>query len=124
MDRKFIMTGLVYAMIGMLLGVYMGASQNHGQYDTHTHVLMLGFIVSFIYGLCHKLWLNNNSSKLAVVQFYVHQLATLILVVSLFLLYGNFIEVVTVGPVLGVASVAAFVGMILMFILFLKTPTR
>jgi hypothetical protein len=119
-DRKFIVTALSYAVVGMALGVYMGASQDHGEFVTHAHIMLLGFVVSFIYGLCHKLWLNNDTSRLAVVQFYVHQVATLILVSGLFLYYGNFVPEATIGPVLGVSSTTAFIGMVLMFILFLK----
>jgi hypothetical protein len=119
-DRKFIVTALSYAVVGMALGVYMGASQDHGEFVTHAHIMLLGFVVSFIYGLCHKLWLNNDTSKLAVVQFYVHQVATLVMVSGLFLYYGNFVPETTIGPVLGASSTTAFIGMVLMFILFLK----
>ncbi|MGO8756125.1 MAG: hypothetical protein ACLQHK_12945 [Gallionellaceae bacterium] len=121
MDRKFIVIALGYAVVGMALGVYMGASQNHSEFVTHAHIMLLGFVVSFIYGLCHKLWLNNKTSGLAIAQFYVHQAATLVLVVGLFLLYGRFIEEAAIGPFLGVASTTALIGMILMFVLFLKT---
>lgn len=115
------MTALSYAIIGMVLGIFMAVSQNHAELVTHAHIMLLGFVVSFIYGLCHKLWLNNNTSKLAVVQFYIHQTGTLVLVFGLFLLYGNFIAEDTIGPILGIASIIAFIGMTLMFSLFVKT---
>ena len=123
MDRKFIMMALGYAIVGMTLGVYMGASGNHGQFVTHSHIMLLGFVVSFIYGLCHKLWLNNGTSTLAVVQFYVHQVATLILVSGLFLYYGGFVQESAIGPFLGAASVTALIGMVLMYVLFLNGRT-
>jgi peptidoglycan/LPS O-acetylase OafA/YrhL len=121
MDRKFIMAALGYAVIGMVLGIYMAASKNHGQFVTHAHIMLLGFVVSFIYGLCHKLWLNNTTSKLAVVQFYIHQAAALILVGGLFMLYGQFMEEDQIGPVLAVAAMTALLGMVLMSILFIKS---
>jgi hypothetical protein len=121
MDRKFIMAALGYAVIGMVLGIYRAASKNHGQFVTHAHIMLLGFVVSFIYGLCHKLWLNNTTSKLAVVQFYIHQAAALILVGGLFMLYGQFMEEDQIGPVLAVAAMTALLGMVLMSILFIKS---
>ncbi len=124
MDRKFVLTALTYAVVGMLLGVYMGASQNHGQFVTHAHVLLLGFVVSFVYGLCHRLWLNNTMSKLARAQFYVHQAATLVVLVCLFLNYGRFVEESRLGPFLGMASVLTIAGMVLMYVLFLKSGGR
>jgi len=121
MDRKFIMTGLSYAVVGMMLGIYMAASKDHGQFVTHAHIMLLGFVVSFIYGLFHKLWLNNITSKLAVAQFYIHHAAVLVLVTGLFLLYGKFIDGNTIEPFLATASITALVGMILMFVLFVNS---
>ena len=118
MDRKFIISALSYAVIGMVLGIYMAASKDHGQFVTHAHIMLLGFVVSFIYGLCHKLWLNNIASKLAVAQFYIHQASVLVLVTGLFLLYGKFIDADAIEPFLATASMVALTGMILMFVLF------
>lgn len=83
--------------------------------------MLLGFVVSFIYGLCHKLWLNNITSKLAVVQFYIHQASVLVLVTGLFLRYGKFINEDAIEPFLATASMVALAGMILMFILFVTS---
>lgn len=121
MDRKYVMTALGYAIIGLLLGLYMASSQNHGQLVTHAHIMLLGFVVSFIYALCHKLWLNNPTSTLAVVQFYVHQAGTLVLTIGLFLHYGKFIPDETIEPILGISSIIAFVGMVLMKAMFIRS---
>ena len=121
MDKKYITTALGYAIIGMMLGIYMAASKDHGHMVTHAHIMLIGFVVSFIYGLCHKLWLNNTSSKLATVQFYIHQLGAIGIVVGLFLLYGKHVELETIDPVLAVSSVVVLTGMILMKIMFIKS---
>ncbi len=121
MDKKYITTALGYAIIGMMLGIYMAASKDHGHMVTHAHIMLIGFVVSFIYGLCHKLWLNNTSSKLATVQFYIHQLGAIGIVVGLFLLYGKHVELETIDPVLAVSSIIVLTGMILMKIMFIKS---
>ncbi|BFM11397.1 hypothetical protein R50072_15500 [Simiduia litorea] len=121
MDKKFILTSLGYAILGLALGIFMAASRDHGHLVTHTHILLIGFVVSFIYGLCHKLWLNNIASKLAVVQFYLHQLGTLGVVIGLFLYYGRFFTLDAVDPVLAVSSIAVLGGMVLMTILFIQS---
>ena len=121
MDRKFVLTALGYAIIGLALGIFMAGSKNHGQLVTHAHIMLVGFVVSFIYGLCHKLWLNNTTSGLAVAQFYIHQAGSLALFIGLFLLYGRFVEEATIDPLLGVASVTVLVGVVLMKILFIKS---
>ncbi|MGH9576075.1 MAG: hypothetical protein ACRD3R_01470, partial [Terriglobales bacterium] len=120
-DRKFILSAFGYAIIGIALGIYMAGSHNHGQLVTHAHIMLVGFVVSFIYGLCHKLWLNNTTSRMAVAQFYIHQVGSLALFIGLFLLYGRFVEIATIDPVLGIASVTVLVGVVLMNVLFIKS---
>jgi hypothetical protein len=120
MDKKFVITGLGYAIIGMALGIFMAASKDHGHMVTHAHIMLIGFVVSFIYGLCHKLWLNNSTSTLAMVQFYVHQVGTIVILVGLFLYYGKFVSLEAIDPVLALASITVFTGMILMKILMIK----
>lgn len=124
MDRKFVLTALGYAIIGLALGIHMAMSKNHGQLVTHAHIMLLGFVVSFIYALCHKLWLNNTTKMLAVVQYYVHQLGALVLLVGLFLLYGNYIRPETIDPLLGIASILVLAGVVLMKVLFIQSTRR
>ena len=121
MDRKYVLTSFGYAIIGLLLGIFMAASKDHGQLVTHAHIMLVGFVVSFIYALCHKLWLNNTTTKLAITQFYFHQVGTLILVICLFLFYGKFVTVETIDPVLAISSIIVFIGVVLMKVLFIKT---
>lgn len=122
MDRKFVLSAFAYAIIGLGLGIYMASSKNHGQFVTHAHIMLIGFLLSFIYGLCHKLWLNNSTSKLAVTQFYIHQIGSAVLLTGLFLLYGNFIEIEILDPILGISSIAVFVAVVLMKVQFIKMP--
>lgn len=121
MDRKFILTGLGYAIVGLILGIFMAASKDHGHLVTHAHIMLIGFVVSFIYGLCHKLWLNNIISKLSLTQFYIHQVGTLGVVIGLFLYYGKFVSLETIDPLLALSSIAVLIGMILMKVLFIKS---
>ena len=121
MDRKFILTSFIYAIIGLALGIFMAASKDHGHLVTHTHILLIGFVVSFIYGLCHKLWLNNLISKLSVTQFYIHQVGTLGVVIGLFLYYGKFVSLETIDPSLALFSITVFIGMVLMTVLFIRS---
>ena len=120
MDRKFVITAFGYALLGLALGIFMASSKNHGQFVTHAHIMLVGFLLTFIYGLCHKLWLNNSTSKLAMIQFYIHQIGSAVLLTALFLLYGGFIELEIVDPILGVSSIAVFVGVVLMKVQFIR----
>ncbi|ENY72742.1 hypothetical protein [Aeromonas diversa] len=118
MDRKFVVCALCYALLGMLLGIHMAASQNHGQFVTHAHIMLVGFVVSFIYGLCHRLWLGNPTGRLAQIQFYLHQGGALLMAVGLFLLYGKLMPAERVEPVLSLASLLVLAAMATMLYLF------
>lgn len=114
LDRRFLLCGFAYAIAGMGLGIYMAASHNHALFVAHAHILLVGFVVSFIYALIHKLWLVGARSGLAVFQFYLHQLAALVMSVGLVLLYGGMVPEPTIGPLLGLASVGVLIAVLLM----------
>ncbi|ACL71286.1 hypothetical protein [Thioalkalivibrio sulfidiphilus] len=123
-DRAYLMWGLAYAVAGMCLGIFMAASQDHGQHVTHAHVLLVGFVLSLAYGIIHKLWLPGVSIKLARLQFLLHQVGAITMVVGLFLLYGRFVSLERLDPVLAMASIAVLGGALLMGFMVLKSrPT-
>jgi hypothetical protein len=124
MDRKFLLSAFGYALIGVLLGIAMAHSKNHGQFVTHAHIMLLGFVVSFIYAVCHKLWLHNPSPKLVQFQYYAHQIGTAGLVIGLFLMYGGMVAESIVGPILGVASILVLFGVILMKVMIIKAKVE
>ena len=121
MDRKFVLVSFCFAIAGLCLGIFMAASKNHGQFVTHAHTMLIGFVLSFIYGLCHKLWLENTVNLLAKCQFYIHLVGTCIVIVGLFLGYGNFAPFETLDPALALGSISVLTAVILMLVLFLKS---
>lgn len=120
LDRRFLLCGFAYAIAGMGLGIYMAASHNHALFVAHAHMLLLGFVVSFIYALIHKLWLVGAGGRVAGFQFYLHQLAVLVLSVGLVLLYGGVVPEPATGPLLGAAAVGVLVALLLMAWLVLR----
>ena len=123
LDRRFVVWGLSYAAVGMVLGIYMAASQNHGELVAHAHILLIGFVLSFIYGIIHKLWLEKPSRGLANFQFVLHQAAALTISVGLFLLYGGFVPPEKLDAVLGIAASGVLLGMLLMLYMVIRFGT-
>jgi hypothetical protein len=123
LDKRYLIWALSYATVGLALGIYMGASQNHGELVAHAHILLIGFVVSFIYAIIHKLWLMKPSRGIANIQFVLHQAAAAALSLGLFLLYGNMVPESVLGPILGVASAGVLVGMLLMLYMVIRFGT-
>ena len=114
-SRWNVMFGLCFAILGMALGIYMALSKNHGQRITHAHVLLLGFVVSVLYGAIYRLWLPTASARLATIQTGLHQLGTVLIVSGLFLLFSGAATEDALGPLLGPGSIAAISSALLMF---------
>jgi predicted transporter len=123
MDKKFAITGLIYASLGMILGIYMAATHNHSQRVTHAHIMLLGFVVTFVYAVCHKLWLNNTNPNLARIQFYCHQLGSLTLLSGLYFLYGTIVPPAKLEPLLSVGSLATLLALLIMIFLLIRSPS-
>ena len=124
MDKKYAVTALIYALLGLSLGIYMASSKNHSQHVTHAHIMLVGFVVTFIYAIIYKLWLANVCSKLFWPQFISHQLGALGIVVGLYCLYGGIIAEPKIGPVLGVASILVLAAMVMQTVLFIQHANK
>ena len=63
MEKSFLMTAMGYLLLGMALGIFMAMTQSHLQQVTHGHILLVGFVLSFVYAVCHRLWLSSADAK-------------------------------------------------------------
>jgi len=120
-DRKYLIWSLSFAALGMGLGIFMAASHNHSELTTHAHILLIGFVVSFIYGMIHKLWLTNPNRAVANLQFILHQAAAITIAVGLFLLYGAFVPEDKLEPILASAAIGVLLAMLLMLYMVISS---
>jgi hypothetical protein len=119
-ENRYVLTALGYALLGLMLGIYMAASHNHAQMVTHAHILLLGFVVSFVYAAIYKLWIADTAGGLVKIQFFAHQSGIVLMGGGLFMLYGGLIAPATIEPVLAVGSLAILTGMVIMKIVFIR----
>jgi hypothetical protein len=123
-DKKYLIWALAYAVVGMCVGLFMAASGNHGEMVAHAHIMLIGFAVSFFYAIIHRLWLTHSGATLANVQFILHQVATFLVSLGLFLFYGGFVAESTIGPILGIAASGVLAGLLLMLFMVVKAGPR
>lgn len=122
-DRTYLIWALSYAAAGMGLGIYMAASRNHGQFVTHAHILLVGFVTSLIYAVIHRLWLPVPPRVMATVQFILHQAGCLAMFAGLLMLYGRFAPEEQLSPLLGSSAVSVILGMLLMLVMVVRSGT-
>lgn len=70
------------------------------------------------YKLCLSAQVMNG--KLVKVQFALHQLGALVMVIGLFLLYGGIMPEPSIGPILGISSIVVLIAAMIMFYQYFK----
>lgn len=76
-DRAFVGVGLIWLILGMALGLYMGITANNQLLVVHVAMLMSGFVVLAIYGFIYRLWPALKEPALAKAQFWIAVIAVL-----------------------------------------------
>ncbi|MEX0900094.1 MAG: TonB-dependent receptor [Gammaproteobacteria bacterium] len=123
-DRKYLVIALIYGALGMLLGIFMAATQNHAQHVTHAHLLLVGFVVSFVYAVIHRVWLGESRGIVPTLQFVLHHVGTVGMISGLFLMYSGRAAPATLEPLMAGSSLAVLAGLLLMLFLTMKLRGR
>jgi len=113
-DRKFLLWAIAFAIFGLCVGIYMAASKDHSLLVAHAHIMLVGFVVTLIYAIIHKLWLPAPGRRIAWVQHIVHIVSAIVLSAGLLLLYGGVFPEASLEPVLIPSTNGVLLGMLLM----------
>ena len=106
----WIKIAVAYLLIGVSLGIYMGASGDHSLHPVHAHINLLGWATLFLIGLTYRQFPEMARSPLARIQFWLHNLGLPLLMVTLtLLLRGN----ASLEPAVGAASVVVGLSVVL-----------
>jgi len=96
-------------IIGIGLGIAMGAGENFTQRPVHAHINLLGWATLALAGLIYSVFPSAGESRLAKIHFWLHNAALPVMMASLcVLLLGNR-EVV---PIVAASEFAAAAGAI------------
>jgi cbb3-type cytochrome oxidase subunit 1 len=87
--RYFFTVAIIYAVLGMLLGLSMAISQNHGEMPTHAHIMLAGWVSSALFAYFYHLFPAVNAKRIALIHFWFQTASAVVMLVSLFLLYGG-----------------------------------
>lgn len=115
--RNFFTMAVIYALVGMTLGLSMAMSHDHGQLPTHAHIMVLGWVMSAVFAFFYHLVPAARNSKLAIVHFWLAAVSSIGMVVGLYVLYGGN---PSIEPVLGISAMAYFVATVLFAFIALR----
>lgn len=100
----WIKIAVVYLLLGVALGIFMGTSQNFTLRPVHAHVNLLGWATLALAGLIYSVFPEAGNSKLAKAHFWLMNLALPVMMGALTLLLSGKTAVV---PVLAASEIAA-----------------
>ena len=115
--RNFFTMAVIYALVGMTLGLSMAMSQNHEQLPTHAHIMVLGWLMSAVFAFFYHLVPAARNSKLATIHFWLAAVSSVGMVVGLYILYGGN---PSIEPVLGISAMAYFAATVLFAFIALR----
>ncbi|HZE54015.1 MAG TPA: hypothetical protein VE111_12200 [Bradyrhizobium sp.] len=81
-DRAYVAIALLWAVVGMLLGLYMGIAEDQKLLTVHVAMMLSGFVTLALYGMLYRLWPAMKKAPLALAQFWISALGTAGLIVG------------------------------------------
>jgi heme/copper-type cytochrome/quinol oxidase subunit 1 len=107
---RFFGSAIIYAVLGMLLGLVMGMTHDHSQMPTHAHLLVVGWASFALFGVFYHLFPSAAEHRLAVAHFWLAQISFISLITGLFLLFSG---QPSAEPVAALSSVGLLASMVL-----------
>jgi hypothetical protein len=82
-DLTYVAIGALWLVVGMILGIAMGATENFQFMPVHAHINLIGFACHSIFGMAYRQWPAMKASRLAPYQFWIFVIATPITLIGL-----------------------------------------
>lgn len=108
---------VVYFIVGVGFGLHMAKSGNHGMYPVHAHINLLGWVSMALFALVGRSFPAVAGSTLGKAHFWLYNLALPVNMATLFMYLGGN---EAVEPVLGMASMALGLSILLFALNVLK----
>ena len=108
----------IYLLVGMGIGIAMGATGNFALLPLHAHVNLLGWVGLAIFGGVFRLWPALAETRLAQVSFWAYNLALPVVLASLARLLLGHTDAL---PVMAAGELAVFAAAV-MFVACLFLP--
>lgn len=121
-SHLYFRTAIVFLLVGVVVGLQMAITHDHSVIGAHAHINLLGWVTSAIFGGYYALNPAKARGRLPVIQYWIYAPSVAVLSLALyFMLRGN----TALEPVVAVASLVTFLGIILFaVVIFSKGEVR
>lgn len=85
MGVRFIKVSVIYFVIGVIFGMYMGISEQFQFSSAHAHINLLGWVSLAIAGLIYQVFPSVGKNKLATTHFWFQMFGVPLLSLSMIL---------------------------------------
>ena len=110
LSQRWFLLAISYFVIGVAVGVYMGASGDHSQYPAHAHINLLGWASMALTGLLYRMFPSAAETRVAAWHFWMYNLALPVMLLAVVAIYLGKPQA---EPVAGISAVIVFVSVLL-----------
>jgi cbb3-type cytochrome oxidase subunit 1 len=117
---KFMKAAVIYGIIGLCIGVYMGVTHQLGLLTVHSHLALLGWTTLAICALYYQVVPAASGLGLAKVHFWIANIGLVILATSLVLMARG----IAADPGAGIGSVLSVAALATFLVIVFRTSRR
>lgn len=118
--KLYFRTAIIFLIIGIAMGLNMAISQDHSAIGAHAHCNLLGWVTMAIFGGYHALNPTKAERRIAMIQYVVYTAGVALMVPALYLMLTGNPEM---EPVVGIASMITFAGVLLFAVIIFSGET-
>ena len=109
MDLLFIRIAVLYLVVGVALGAYMGMAQNFALAPVHAHVLLAGWLSLAMAGVIYHFYPAASRTLLAKIHFWLHNIGLPIFMLGLALMLTGHDSLPVILPI---GALSLLVGLV------------
>ena len=106
---RFVTIGILYTLLAMSLGIWMGVNQDFQNAHLHAHINLVAGVWFILFALVYKAYPAMASAPLAMVHFWLANLGAVIFLPGIYIAmnYDNPLLAI-IGSLLSIAAMAVF----------------
>lgn len=108
----FMKAGVIYALVGFALGIFMAASTDFTLRSVHSHLNLIGWVTMAVYALYYQLVPAASAMRTAKVHFWTANAGLLVMTASVGLLASGFGAAeagAAIGSIITLVSILLFI---------------